>query len=143
MNGETLICCCCCYCCCFLLLLLLYRFVSTHFSLNVITDCYISCRILDPTCGWSDSGYLQSDSHYNIPLECVQVSVTLEKRTATSTSIVIDGLEENSIYTVTISAMNNEFNFMKRHIWTNYHYTRSRYVHMYEILSRDFHLGRT
>ena len=27
----------------------------------------------------------------------------------TSTSIVIDGLEENSIYTVTISAVNNEF----------------------------------
>ena len=49
-----------------LLLLLLYRFVSTHFSLNVFTDCYISYHILDPTCGWSGSGYLQSDSHYNI-----------------------------------------------------------------------------
>ena len=40
---------------------------------------------------------------------CSNVSQTREK-TTTSTSIVIDGLEENSIYTVTISAVNNEFN---------------------------------
>ena len=40
---------------------------------------------------------------------CSGVSHTREENT-TSTSIVIDGLEENSIYTVTISAMNNEFN---------------------------------
>ena len=33
--------------------------------------------------------------------------------TTTSTSIVIDGLEENSTYTVTLSAMNNEFNAVK------------------------------
>ena len=32
------------------------------------------------------------------------------KGNTTSTSIVIDGLEENSIYTVTLSAMNNESN---------------------------------
>ena len=32
------------------------------------------------------------------------------KETTTSTSIVIDGLEENSIYTVTISAVNNQSN---------------------------------
>ena len=40
---------------------------------------------------------------------CSGVSHTREENT-TSTSIVIDGLEENSIYTVTISAVNNQFN---------------------------------
>ena len=40
---------------------------------------------------------------------CSGVSHTREG-TTTSTSIVIDGIEENSIYTVTISAVNNEFN---------------------------------
>ena len=43
---------------------------------------------------------------------CSNVSHTREENT-TSTSIVIDGLEENSIYTVTISAMNNEFNAVR------------------------------
>ena len=43
---------------------------------------------------------------------CSGVSHTREEN-ITSTSIVIDGLEENSIYTVTISAMNNEFNVMR------------------------------
>ena len=43
---------------------------------------------------------------------CSGVSHT-EEETTTSTSIVIDGLEENSIYTVTISAMNNEFNAVR------------------------------
>ena len=40
---------------------------------------------------------------------CTAVGHTREENT-TSTSIVIDGLEENSIYTVTISAVNNQFN---------------------------------
>ena len=43
---------------------------------------------------------------------CSNVSDTKEKNT-TSTSIVIDGLEENSIYTVTISAINNESNAVR------------------------------
>ena len=43
---------------------------------------------------------------------CSGVSHTREKNT-TSTSIVIDSLEENSIYTVTISAVNNEFNAVR------------------------------
>ena len=34
----------------------------------------------------------------------------IREETTTSTSIAINGLEENSIYTVTISAVNNEFN---------------------------------
>ena len=40
---------------------------------------------------------------------CPGLSHTREE-TTTSTSIVIDDLDENSIYTVTISAVNNEFN---------------------------------
>ena len=40
---------------------------------------------------------------------CTAIGHTREE-TTTSTSIVIDGLEGNSIYTVTVSAMNNEFN---------------------------------
>ena len=43
---------------------------------------------------------------------CSGVSHT-RKGTTTSTSIVIDSLEENSNYTVTISAMNNEFNVVR------------------------------
>ena len=43
---------------------------------------------------------------------CSGVSHTREE-TTTSTSIVIDGLEENSTYTVTISVMNNEFNAVR------------------------------
>ena len=43
---------------------------------------------------------------------CPGDSHTREKNT-TSTSIVIDGLEENSIYTVTVSAMNNVFNAVR------------------------------
>ena len=40
---------------------------------------------------------------------CSGVSHTREENT-TSTAIVIDGLEENSIYTVAVSAVNNESN---------------------------------
>ena len=40
---------------------------------------------------------------------CSGVNHTREENT-TSTSIMIESLEENSIYTVTISAVNNEFN---------------------------------
>ena len=43
---------------------------------------------------------------------CLGFSHTREENT-TSTSIVIDGLEENSIYTVMISALNNEFNAVR------------------------------
>ena len=43
---------------------------------------------------------------------CSGVSHTREKNT-TSIPVVIDGLEENSIYTVTISAINNEFNALR------------------------------
>ena len=39
---------------------------------------------------------------------CTAVGYTRED-TTTSTSIVIDGLEENSSYTVTVSALNNKF----------------------------------
>ena len=34
----------------------------------------------------------------------------IREETTTSTSIMIDSLEENSIYTVTVSAVNNESN---------------------------------
>ena len=34
----------------------------------------------------------------------------IREETTTSTSIVIDGLEENSIYTVSVSAVNNDSN---------------------------------
>ena len=47
---------------------------------------------------------------YRVTLRmCSGVSHTKEE-TTTSTSIVIDGLEENSIYTVTLSAVNNQSN---------------------------------
>ena len=43
---------------------------------------------------------------------CSGVSLSGES-TTTSTSIMINGLGENSIYTVTISAVNNEFNVVR------------------------------
>ena len=42
---------------------------------------------------------------------CIAVGHTREE-TTTSTSIVIDGLEGNSIYTVTVSAVNNDSNII-------------------------------
>ena len=60
--------------------------------------------------GGLKAGYLQSGFHYNIQLECVQVFNYTREENTTSTSIVINDLEENSIYTVTISAVNNQSN---------------------------------
>ena len=40
--------------------------------------------------------------------------IATREETTTSTSIVIDGLGGNSTYTVTISAVNNEFNIVRR-----------------------------
>ena len=69
---------------------------------------------------------------------CSGVSHTREENT-TSTSIVIDGLEENSIYTVTISSVNNEFNAARS---TSGPTTTTLEAGMYRGQGFDFHLGR-
>ena len=70
------------------------------------------------TISWTQPGGGLTVDIYRVTLTtastgmCSGVSHTRVKNT-TSTSIVIDGLEVNSIYTVTISAMNNEFNAVR------------------------------
>ena len=76
---------------------------------------------------------------------CSGVSHTREG-TTTSTSIVIDGLEENSTYTVTVSAMNNEFNVMKSTSGPTITTLAAGIFTLYivvRVLSRDFQFGGT
>ena len=105
-------CCCCCYCCCY------YYYYYYTDLLAPTSPSMSSLTTTSVTISWTQPvGSLTVDI-YRVTLTttstgmCLGVSHTREKNT-TSTSIVIDGLEENSIYTVTISAMNNEFNVMK------------------------------
>ena len=63
------------------------------------------------------------------------------EETTTSTSIVIDGLEENSIYTVTISAMNNEFNAVRSTSGPTI--TTLEAGTYYIVVNRDFHSWET
>ena len=105
LNGETLsnqlIHCYCCCCCTDLL-------APTSPSVSSLTATSV-------TISWTQPVDSMTVNIYRVTLTttsagmCSGVNHTREENT-TSTSIVIDGLEENSIYTVTISAVNNEFN---------------------------------
>ena len=112
LIGKALICCCCCCCCCFY-----YYYYYTDFlaptspSMSSLTATSVTISWTQPVGGLTVDIYIVTLTTTSTGM-CLGVSHTREKNT-TSTSIVIDGLEENSIYTVTISAMNNEFNFMK------------------------------
>ena len=76
---------------------------STHFSLNVIASVTISWT--QPFGGLTVDIYRVTLTTRTSPGMCADVCHTREE-TTTSTSIVIDCLEENSIYTVTVSAVN-------------------------------------
>ena len=106
LNGEILnnqlIHCCCCY---------TDLLAPTSPSMSSLTATSVTISWTRPV------GSLTVDI-YRVTLTttstgmCSGVNHTREKNT-TSTSIVIDSLEENSIYTVTISAMNNKFNVVR------------------------------
>ena len=108
LNGETLICCCCCF----------YYYYYYTDLLAPTSPSMSSLTATSVTISWTQPGGGLTVDIYRVNLTttstgmCSGVSHTKEEIT-TSTSIVIDGLEVNSIYTVTISSMNNEFNVMR------------------------------
>ena len=108
LNGETLI----CYCCCFY-----YYYCYTDLlaptspSMSSLTATSVAVSWTQPVGGLTVDIYRVTLTTTSTGM-CSGVSHTREE-TATSTSIVIDGLEENSTYTVTISAVNNEFNALR------------------------------
>ena len=111
LIGETLIICYCC-CCCYYYYYYTDLLVPTSTSMSSLTATSV-------TISWTQPGGSLTVDNYRVTLTttstgmCSGVSHTREE-TATSTSVMIDGLEENSIYTVTISAVNNEFNVVRR-----------------------------
>ena len=92
-----------CFCCCCTDLL-----APTSPSISLLTATSVTISWTQPV------GSLTVDM-YRVTLTttstgmCSGFNHTREENT-TSTTIVTDSLEENSIYTVTISAVNNEFN---------------------------------
>ena len=106
LDGKALSCCFCCFCYYYYYYTDLLAPTSLSMSLLTATSVTIS---------WTQPVGSLMVNIYRVTLTtpstgmCSGFNHTREEN-ATSTSIVIDGLEENSIYTVTISAMNNEFN---------------------------------
>ena len=93
-----------CYCCCCYTDLL----APTSPSMSLLTATSVTISWTQPVGGLTVDIYRVTLTRSSTGM-CSGFRHTREETTA-STSIVIDGLEENSIYTVTISAVNNEFN---------------------------------
>ena len=91
-------------CCCYYTGLLTPTFLST----SSLTATSVNISWTQPVGGLTVDIYRVTLTRSSTGM-CSGFRHTRGKNT-TSTSIVIDGLEENSIYTVTISASNNEFN---------------------------------
>ena len=115
LSNQLIHCCCCCccscsccscYCCCYTDLL-----APTSPSMLSLTTTSVTISWIQPVGGLTVDIYRVTLTTTSTGM-CLGVSHTREKNT-TSTSIVIDGLEENSIYTVTISAMNIQFNAVR------------------------------
>ena len=96
-------CCCCCCCCCTDLL------APTSPSMSSLTATSVTISWTQPVGGLTVDIYRVTLTTRTSSGMCTAVGHTREENT-TSTSIVIDGLEGNSIYTVTISTVNNESN---------------------------------
>ena len=101
--SNQLICYCCC-CCCYTDLL-----APTSPSMLSLTTTSVTISWTQPVGGLTVDIYRVTLTTRTSSGMCTAIGHTREENT-TSTSIVIDGLEENSIYTVTVSAVNNEFN---------------------------------
>ena len=102
--SNQLICYCCCCCCCYTDLL-----APTSPSMLSLTATSVTISWTQPVGGLTVDIYRVTLTTRTSSGMCTAIGHTREENT-TSTSIVIDGLEENSIYKVTISAVNNEFN---------------------------------
>ena len=101
--SNQLICYCCC-CCCYTDLL-----APTSPSMLSLTTTSVTISWTQPVGGLTVDIYRVTLTTRTSSGMCTAIGHTREENT-TSTSIVIDSLEENSIYTVTISAMNNQSN---------------------------------
>ena len=97
---------CCCCCCCYTDLL-----APTSLSVSSLTATSVTISWTQPVGGLLVNIYRVTLSRTSTGM-CSGLSYTREENT-TSTSIVIYGLEVTSTYTVTISAVNNEFNAVR------------------------------
>ena len=134
LIGNALSCCCCCYYYTDLL-------APTSPSMSSLTATSVTISWTQPVGGLTVDIYRVTLTTTSTGM-CSDVSHTRVKNT-TSTSIVIDGLEENSIYTVTISTVNNEFNAVRS---TSGPTITTLEVGMFtcivvRVLSKDFHFG--
>ena len=100
--SNQLICYCCCRSCYIVLL------APTSPSMSSLTATSVTISWTQPVGGPTVDIYRVNLTRSSTGM-CPGVRHVREETTS-STSIVIYGLEENSIYTVTISAVNNEFN---------------------------------
>ena len=98
-------------CCCYYFYYYTDLLAPTSPSMSSLTATSVTLSWTQPVGGLTVDIYRVTLTTTSTGM-CSGVSHTGEEIT-TSTSIVIDSLEENSIYTVTISAMNNEFNVMR------------------------------
>ena len=103
--SNQIICYCCC-CCCYTDLL-----APTSLSMSSLTATSVTISWTQPVGGLTVDIYRVTLTTRTSSGMCIAVGHTREE-TTTSTSIVIDGLEGNSIYTVTVSAVNNESNLI-------------------------------
>ena len=98
--SNQIICYCCC-CCCYTDLL-----APTSPSMSSLTATSVTISWTQPVGGLRVDIYRVTLTTRTSSGMCIAVGHTREE-TTTSTSIVIDGLEGNSIYTVTVSAVND------------------------------------
>ena len=103
--SNQIICYCCCCCCCYTDLL-----APTSPSMSSLTATSVILSWTQPVGGLTVDVYRVTLTRSSSGM-CPGFRHTREE-TTTSTSIVIDGLEENSIYTVTVSAVNNDPNLI-------------------------------
>ena len=105
--SNQLICyyCCCCCCCCYTDLL-----APTSPSMSSLTATSVTISWTQPAGGLTVDIYIVILNRTSTGT-CPGFRHTREE-TTTSTSIVINGLEENSIYTVTVSVVNNDSNLI-------------------------------
>ena len=97
LSNKLIYCCCCCY---------TDLLAPTSLSMSSLTATSVTISWTQPVGGLTVDIYGVTLTTRTSSGMCVAVGHTREE-TTTSTSIVIDGLEGNSIYTVTVSAVND------------------------------------
>ena len=102
LSNQLIYCCCCCY---------TDLLAPTSLSMSSLTATSVTISWTQPVGGLTVDIYRVTLTTRISSGMCTSVGHTREE-TTTSTSIVIDGLEENSIYTVTVSVVNNDSNLI-------------------------------